>query len=115
MNNGKYEDIDQYDRELVIAELQSGASERITKALLSIALYDPDWKWVQDVCINFSHDGDENVRGIAILCFGHLARLHRLLDAGRVLPIVKNALQDSSSFVRGHANSALDDIDFFCK
>jgi hypothetical protein len=111
MNNGKYE----YDKKFSIAELECGEAKRITNALISLALYNPDWKWVQDTCIKFSNHNNDNVRGIAILCFGHLARLHGKLETDRVLLIVKKALQDSSSFVRGHADSALDDIEFFCK
>jgi len=81
--------------------------------LLSLALYADDWKFAQDICTKYSRHKDENVRGIAILCFGHIARLHRKLDLDMVLPIIKEATNDQSPFVRGHAESALDDIEIF--
>lgn len=87
MDNGRYEEIDEYDREFAIKELESGDVKRTRMALLSLALYDSDWKSVQDICIKYSDHSDDNIRGIAVLCFGHLARIHGTLETERVLPI----------------------------
>ncbi len=83
--------------------------------LLSLAQQADDWEYAQDLMIRYSDDSDENIRGIAILCFGHIARIHGMIDQELVMPIVEKALYDESSFVRGHADSALDDIRRFCK
>ncbi|KRE45524.1 HEAT repeat domain-containing protein [Paenibacillus sp. Soil522] len=115
MENGKYEEIQKYDKDFAIQELKLGDDKRIINALLGLALNEQDWMWVQDICIQFSNHSNYNVRGIAILCFGHLARIHGQLETEKVLPIVKKALNDTNDFVRGQANSALDDIQFFSK
>ncbi|MEF2246496.1 hypothetical protein [Paenibacillus sp. IITD108] len=115
MDNGRYEEIQEYDKDSTIQELKLGDDKRIINALLGLAFNEQDWKWVQDICLQFSNNSNYKVRGIAILCFGHLARIHGQLETELVLPIVKKALNDSNEFVRGHANSALDDIQFFLK
>jgi hypothetical protein len=115
MNNGKYEEVQEYNKESTIEELKSTEANGIVNALLGLTFHEGNWKWVQDICIQYSSHSEYKVRGIAILCFGHLARIHGELDTERVLPIVKKALRDSNEFVVGHANSALDDIQFFVK
>jgi hypothetical protein len=113
MDNGTYGEIQEHDKNSALQELKSNDERRIVNALLGLALNEQDWKWVQDICIKFSSHSSHSVRGIAILCFGHLARIHRELEIEKVLPIVKKALYDSNDFVKGHANNALDDIQFF--
>lgn len=115
MSNGENEEVQEFDKESAIKELKSGEAKRIINALLALAFYEEDWKWVQDICIVYSNHSHSNVRGIAILCFGHLARIHGELELEKVLPIVKKALNDSNDFVSSHANSALDDIQLFIK
>lgn len=115
MNNGEYNEVQKLDLKNVMSELNSGEVQRIVNALLGLAFHDEDWKGVQDLCIQYSNHPHYNVKGIAILCFGHLARIHGKLETEKVLPIVKKALRDSNDFVVGHANSALGDIQFFVK
>jgi hypothetical protein len=115
MNNGKYKEVQVYDKESALEELKSSEVKKITNALLRLTFHESDGKWVQDICIQYSNHSHYNVRGIAILCFGHLARIHGELETEIVLPIVNKALHDSNGFVSGHANSALDDIQFFIK
>ncbi|MFB9327081.1 HEAT repeat domain-containing protein [Paenibacillus aurantiacus] len=93
--------------------LHSGEVKKVVDALLALTFHNDDWKAVQEICIRCSSDQNPNVRGIAILCFGHLARIHGDLEQDKVLPIVRNALNDPNEFVRSHATSALDDIHFF--
>ncbi|MFD2746022.1 hypothetical protein ACFSTH_06775 [Paenibacillus yanchengensis] len=63
----------------------------------------------------YSQHKNENIRGIAVLCFGHIARIHGVVNKELVIPLINDALQDESEFVRGHAYSALEDITMFCK
>jgi hypothetical protein len=114
MNQFIYEPIPEYDRDTAIQEMESGVTERLTRALLALAFYDSDWRFVQSLCIKNSKDADENIRGIAILCLGHLARIHRALQTEIAVPAVVEALEDSSNYVRGCAGDTLDDIMIFC-
>jgi hypothetical protein len=80
MNNGKYEEVQEYDKESTIKELKSTEANRIVIALLGLTFHEENWKWVHDICIQYCSHIDYIVRGITILCFGHLARIHGKLD-----------------------------------
>jgi HEAT repeat protein len=81
-----------YNYSKMVEALHSGEPNKVVDVLLAIAFNNDD---------------------LAILCFGHLARIHGELELYKVLPIVRNALDDPDQFVRSHATSALDDIQFF--
>ena len=114
MKNLIYKEIPEYDRATALQEIDSCVTTRVVDALLALAFYEPDWRWVQGLCVEHSRSANENVRGVAILCFGHLARIHRMLDTEMVVPVIINAMADPSNFVRGHSEDALDDILMFC-
>jgi hypothetical protein len=101
------------NREWAMNEIDSGDTKRIVNGLLSLAFYDDDWEYVEGLCIQLSNHIDDNVSGIAILCFGHLARLHRKLHLTNVMPIIDKALLSNHSFIRGNAENAKDDIEVF--
>lgn len=78
-----------------------------------VSLDPPDCTWATGVCIRLADHVHWNVRGNAILGFGHLARTCRELPRAEVQPLVEAALHDSHSYVRGHAEDAADDIRHF--
>ena len=84
-------------------------------AVLSAALYGTDPVWSESICVRLAQHSDENVRGNAVLGFGHIARLHGRLTRSLVQPIIEQALADQSAYVRGHADSAADDVKTFLK
>lgn len=94
--------------------INSNNPKKIVRGLLSLALNADDGEFVQDLMVRYSQHKNENVRGITILCFGHIARIHRAVNKELILPLIHEALKDESEFVRGHAHSALDDINMFC-
>jgi hypothetical protein len=98
-------------RKQATADLASADSRKRVGALLSLALYDSDWRWVQDQCLRLLADSDEEVVATAILGLGHLARLHQRLDLDRVLPALKT-LQAEPRF-GGRVSDAFDDIRMF--
>lgn len=114
MNQLIYEPVPEYDRDTALHEIESGNPEKVIRALLSLAFYDSDWRSVQNLCVNFSNDLNENVRGIAILCFGYIAHFQASLDTQVAIPIVIERMNDSSTYVRGNAYDALEDILMFC-
>lgn len=113
MDHGEYREVPGFERRAALAALDSGDVGRMVEALLGLALHDPDWNWIQDLCIRYSDHPHANVRGIAVLSFGHVARIHAKLETGRVLPILRRARQDPDPFVRGQAHSALEDVQSF--
>lgn len=90
---------------------RSGDSKEICATLVSLALNDTQWKWVQQKCIDYSDDPDPEVRGGAVTCLGHIARLHRELDVDVVVPVIQRLMHDPE--VAGRAEDAWDDLSLY--
>lgn len=103
------------NRKWALEQIKSDETDRMAEALLSLAFYDEDWMFVENLCIEYSSHKDSKVRGIAILCFGHLARIHGQLHIEKVIPIINKALVDEDDFIRGHAYDANDDVNMYLK
>jgi hypothetical protein len=89
----------------------SNDESKLGDALVGLAYYDPDWKRVQDICLDFVTSPFPNVRHLSIICLGHLARIHETLEMEKVMPLLES-LRDSEEFgvtVEG----TLEDIDIF--
>jgi hypothetical protein len=114
MERLNYIEIPVYEKGTAVREIESGAPDRIALSLLALAFHETDWPWVQNLCVNFSNDLNNNVRGTAIQCFGYIARFRGTLDTEVAVPLVIDALSDSEDFVRGIADDALEDILMFC-
>ena len=104
----KYQEIFPMDRRELEKLIESGNDTAIADALLSAAYHDPDWRWVQGLCLHFAEHSDSNVRRIAALCLGYVARIHRSLDLELVLPKLMALKQDPA--VACSVGDALDDI-----
>jgi hypothetical protein len=114
-HNLKYEPIPVFTRTEVEVAIQRDDPQELLYAVLSAALHAEDQEWAQDVCLRLAFHPHSNVRGNAILGFGHIARVHRYLDRARVQPIIERALNDPDEYVRGHAVDAVDDIEHFLR
>ena len=111
----KYEDIPALDKEEIEAAIVRDDPEELLRAVLSAALYSDDPAWSEGVCVRLSGHKYFNVRGNAILGFGHIARLHAKLTERKVKPLIEAAFKDKSQYVRGQANDAADDVEYFLK
>jgi len=78
-----------------------------------VALLDEDFEFGLSVVLGCATSKQPALRGTAILCLGHLARIHRRMPEHPVVDLVQAALEDENAYVRGHAESAADDIAFF--
>lgn len=112
MHYQKIEPIPQQEAELAFKQ---GNDEAICDALLSVALYDADWKWVESYCLKFLEYPDKNVRAVAATSLGHLARIHGTIDSDTVIPALQAHFTDPDPEVSGRAPDALDDINMFVK
>jgi len=79
--------------------------------MLRLAFHDPDWRWVQDLCLRWTTDPDWQVRNGVVLALGHVARIHRRLDRDRVVPVLRTLSEDPR--LKGTVDDALEDIDMF--
>ncbi|HEY7183141.1 MAG TPA: hypothetical protein VIC84_17045 [Blastocatellia bacterium] len=107
----QYDEIDSISRSEAMVALGSGNPRDICKALVRLAFHDPDWEWVQSLCIELAEHSTVEVQLTAILCLGHLARIHRALDLEKVAPLLialrKNPL------LSGRVDDAMNDIEIF--
>ena len=99
------------DRTEALAAFARGDKDALCDAIIAVALHDPDWRWVQAVCLKFVIHESSEVRGAAAIGLGHIARIHHQLDLALVLPILQSLNRDVE--VRGRAGDALEDIETF--
>jgi HEAT repeat len=109
----KYQEIFPMDRSELEKLIESGNTTAIVDGLLSAAYHDPDWRWVQDLCLRFLDHTDPNVRRNAALCLGYVARIHRDLDLELVLPKLMALKRDP--VIAGSLEDALNDIRRYIK
>jgi hypothetical protein len=110
-----YKQIAPIDRAAVNEALLEDDPDRLSEIVVAVAMFERDWLYIQDLCVRLSSHPHPNVRGNAILGFGHAARRFRCLDQQIVQPIIQSGLEDENTFVRGQANAAKDDTEFFLK
>ena len=113
MRKFEYLTIPILSREEVELAISKNDIDKLRVAILSVALYEADLKFAENICVVCSKHEDPGVRGNAILGFGHIARIHRKLDEGKTKLLIEEALQDADAYVREHAESAADDVELF--
>lgn len=109
----RYEEIPEWSHEQVEQALRDDKPEALRYAVVAVSMYDADWRYAQGLCVRLSYHPHFNVRGNAVLGFGHIARVHGQLDRAVVQPIIEAALRDADDYVRGHGVDAADDTAHF--
>jgi hypothetical protein len=97
---------------LTIADLESNDPSVVCNAILSICLNSGDYKLAINSVTKCLGHKNEFVLGCGIICIGHIARIWGQIPNDFIYQ-VQSALTHQSDFVKGHAVSALDDINFF--
>jgi hypothetical protein len=109
----KYEEIPLLTKDEVEDAILRDDPDELLFIVLSAALYADDVDWAQCVCNRLAKHDNFNVRGNAILGFGHIARVHNMLDINIAKPAIEAGLKDVSEYVRGQADCAANDVEFF--
>lgn len=109
----KYEPIERRNKGEIESAISRNDPDELLCGVLSAALYSHDGAWAEDICLRLSSHEHFNVRGNAILGFGHIARIHGKLNKTKVKPVIEAAFKDQSDYVRGQADAAADDVEFF--
>lgn len=114
MNDKKliYKEPEKMNRNKLIRALETGTIPEIENAIVSIAFYE-DKEFALKSIFKLASNSDQAIRGTAILCIGHLARIHRDLPEEETLNIIEKNLKDQSIYVRAQAESAASDINTF--
>ena len=109
----KYEEIVPISRSEAEGVIRRDQTGDIPLTLIRLAYYEPDWRWVQDLCISLSNHKDKWVRRACATCFGHLARIHGKIEREKINPVLMRLLDDPD--VAGFAQDSLNDLDIFLK
>ena len=110
MRYDEIQSVDQLHAELAFA---TGNTEGIVYALLGTTLNGVDWEWVEKWCLHFLDSPVHDIRNTAIICLGHLARIHRRLHKGEVLNALLKYVSDPN--FAGRVEDAIEDIEAFVK
>jgi HEAT repeat len=89
-----------------------GSPPEIGEALYRVTHHERDWEWVEKWCIKFCKNPDPSVRVVAVNCLGELAHIHRDKKLKRVIPVLKELLNDTPE-VAYEARGALEDLEIF--
>ena len=109
----EFENPRKMSREEIAQSFASKDANKICDALVSMAFYEENWKWSQDQCLLFLSHPNAQIRGLAAVCLGHIARTHRHLNRALVISSLKKLFNDEK--IAGQVQDALDDIQVFLK
>ena len=110
----KYIPVPPYDGNENKKNLESKDSNEIMMNLLSISMYGDDYEQACNSIKKFLVHENEYVRGCAIECIGHLARIWKKLPI-ELRDAVKEGYNDESTWVVGKSETANDDINSYIK
>lgn len=108
-----YETPPHLPREVAHAQLREGDKRSRIDALLSLAIYDPDWRSAQELSLQHLHDPDVDLIATAVLGLAHIARRQQDLDIERVIPELERLRSDPR--LAGRVDDALDDIRIYVR
>ncbi len=96
MSDLKYEDVERLPKEELITRLASAKPFVVACALYSATRWDPDWRWVQEICLERLASPHVPIRWAAATCLGDLAFYRRPLDCDIVIPALTAATADAT-------------------
>lgn len=104
----------QYDKQQLEVMLKSKNVDVAIDALMYLCFNINDREWVLQKCIDAVEDGLNNdVKGLGVTCIGHVARMYKDMDRGKIIPFLESKLQDVS--LVGRVQDALQDIEKFAE
>jgi len=109
----RYESIEFHGQEAAEAAIVRDEPADLLYVPIAASMYSDNLEWAQGLCVRLARHPHANVRGNAVLGFGHLARRFGRLDRAVVEPLVRDALVDPNPFIAGQAQSAAEDLGHF--
>jgi len=85
----------------------------LQQLVIEVALHADSREWAECTCADLARHRNAQVRGNALLGFGHLARRFGALDRRRVQRLVEIGLFSQHEYVRAQAESAAEDLETF--
>ena len=113
MANPKYIDFYQFDNEKVEQLLNSAQVENKNQGLLYTVLGGYDYDKSDSLIFDFINSNETYLQQTAVLCIGHLVRIHGEINLTKYIPILENILANQIDFLVGNAEGAVNDIWIF--
>ena len=107
----KYEELAPISRDEFREAVSGPRLELAARAILQMALHEPDLAWAEQACLLALQDSRQEVKAAAIAGLGHLARIHGALSDPAVIEELRKLTHDPK--LSGIAEDALDDIQIF--
>lgn len=108
----QYEIIPEISREDAEAGLNAALKSNELRLLLLGMCELEDWKWVQNIYLEYVTHEDDSVAGAAVEGLGHLSRVSRNLEKERVIKRLRE-LELERPALAGHVEFAVEDIEHF--
>ncbi|WP_338593931.1 hypothetical protein V6669_12040 [Paenibacillus sp. Y5S-9] len=108
----KYEEIREYNEEEIKEILERQVFEELILVSLSVAMYHPNWRAAQNLCLKLAEHSHPHVRANAILGLAHVARTKGELNKRIVKPVILQELKNNEEH-RGTIIDAISDINHF--
>lgn len=105
-----YEEIKKIDKQEFSRLVNQGSSSDLCEALVRGVHHIDDHEWYLENCVLFLQHPDPEVRGAAVACIGHIARLGGG-DKSELLRALEPLLNDAE--LEGRVEDAIDDITIF--
>jgi hypothetical protein len=105
MSELKYSEVNSQSRSEIEAAIESGDPKRVEQALYSATCFLEDWARVEDQCLEQLCSRHVNVRWTAAQCLGDIAQIRGNLSFDRVVPALREALDDPE--IRATAQDSL--------
>lgn len=110
----EYIEIPDFDSD-TLAKLNSADQEVVMLTILSIVERSGNYDLAIRVTRKFLDHENEYIRGIAIECISHIARLWKKLPTDFIEQINFSLYKDQSDWVRSKADDVVDDLEVFIK
>ncbi len=108
--NTKFQDLERFSDCDIAAAIERNDPEELQLLPITIALAGQDQVAAETTCLLLSTHVQSRIRAHAVMSLGYLARRFRVLNEGRVKPVIEAALAESDEYVRMHAQAAADEI-----
>lgn len=101
----------------ITAALARNAPDELLHIPIALSMDPPEGEhpgYAEAICLQLAEHSNGNVRGNALLGFGHLARTAGIIrDEPRVRALIEAGLADPDDYISGQADSAASDLEHF--
>ena len=112
MSKLKYRDVhtNEFSDSEIWEAIKNDDREALILIPIKLGFCHDNWRFTQEVSVRLSEHPDETIRGNSMRGFAYTAMNHGKLEKNIVKPVLLRALKDSSDWVKGCAQDAIDDV-----